>query len=93
MLNTPRSAHNKIFGAILSSFERAAIVSLYTAVYAVFACSVQWNGKHYWLYDIAKVPLLRSNTNAFAMQNKNYWSLIALVLECKSATIGKAEHN
>ena len=26
MLNTPRSAHNKIFGAKFLSFERAAIV-------------------------------------------------------------------
>ena len=30
MLNTPRSAHNKIFGAKFLSFERARINGLYT---------------------------------------------------------------
>ena len=34
MLNTPRSAHNKIFGAKFLSFERAAITYLRTVDYA-----------------------------------------------------------
>ena len=34
MLNTPRSAHNKIFDAKFLSFERAAIVYWHTDDYA-----------------------------------------------------------
>ena len=36
MLNTPRSAHNKIFGAKFLSFERLETICLYTVCYAVF---------------------------------------------------------
>ncbi len=36
MLNTPRPAHNKIFGAKFLSFERLDITCLYTEGYAVF---------------------------------------------------------
>ena len=35
-LNTPRSAHNKIFGAKFLSFEHLEPMCLYTACYAVF---------------------------------------------------------
>ena len=41
MLNTPRSAHNKIFGAKFLSFERAVIVCWNTADYAAEKRSVQ----------------------------------------------------
>jgi len=36
MLNTPRPAHNKIFGAKFVSFERLEIICLYTEGCAVF---------------------------------------------------------
>ena len=36
MLNTPRSAHNKIFGAKFLSFERFETMCLYTVSYVVF---------------------------------------------------------
>ena len=36
MLNTPRSAHNKIFGAKFLSFERFELMCLYTMDYAFF---------------------------------------------------------
>ena len=36
MLNTMSSAHNKIFGAKFSSFERFELMRLRTACYAVF---------------------------------------------------------
>ena len=36
MLNTMSSAHNKIFGAKFSSFERLETMCLYTASYADF---------------------------------------------------------
>ena len=39
-LNTPRSAHNKIFGAKFLSFERVKITNLYTACYVVSERSV-----------------------------------------------------
>ena len=42
MLNTPRSAHEEIFGAKFLSFERAAIVCWNTADYAAVKRSVQW---------------------------------------------------
>ena len=35
-LNTPRSAHNKIFGAKFLSFERFETMCLYTVSYVVF---------------------------------------------------------
>ena len=35
-LNTPRSAHNKIFGAKFLSFERLELMCLNTACYEVF---------------------------------------------------------
>ena len=35
-LNTPRSAHNKIFGAKFFSFERLEPICLYTACYKIF---------------------------------------------------------
>ena len=62
MLNTPRSAHNKIFGAKFSSFERAAIAYWHPADYAAKKRSVQWmteQNKHYWA---AIEPLLHSNS-------------------------------
>ena len=36
MLNTPRSAHNKIFGAKFLSFEHLETICSYTVCYAVF---------------------------------------------------------
>ena len=36
MLNTPRSAHNKIFGAKFLSFEHLETIHSYTVRYAVF---------------------------------------------------------
>ena len=36
MLKTMSQAHNKIFGAKFSSFERFEIMYLYTVSYAVF---------------------------------------------------------
>ena len=36
MLNTLRSAHNKIFGAKFLSFERLEIIYLYSVCYTVF---------------------------------------------------------
>ena len=36
MLNTPRPAHNKIFGAKFVSFERLEIIWLYTEGCAIF---------------------------------------------------------
>ena len=36
MLNTMSSAHDKIFGAKFSSFERFESICLYTACYAIF---------------------------------------------------------
>ena len=36
MLNTPRPAHDKIFGAKFLSFERLEIICLYTVGCAVF---------------------------------------------------------
>ena len=41
MLNTPRSAHNKIFGAKFLSFERAGINGLNTVDYVVGERNVQ----------------------------------------------------
>ena len=67
-LNTPRSAHNKIFGAKFLSFERAVIVYWNTADYAAKKRSVQWmteQNKHHW---VAIAPLLHSNSATFIMQ-------------------------
>ena len=68
MLNTPRSAHNKIFGAKFLSFERFEIMCLYTVCYAV-----SWTKR----YEIRLVkeplfvaiePLLHYNTATVVIQ-------------------------
>ena len=68
MLNTPRSAHNKIFGAKFLSFERFEIMCLYTVCYVVFRT------KRYEI-RLVKVPLLaaiepllHSDTVTFVIQ-------------------------
>ena len=68
MLNTPRSAHNKIFGAKFLSFERFEIMCLYTVRYTVFRT------KRYEIrlvkvpLFVAIEPLLHSNTATVAIQ-------------------------
>ncbi len=76
MLNTPRSAHNKIFGAKFLSFERLKTTCLYTVCYAVFKTR---------RYDIrhaneplfsAIEPLLHSNSVTIVMQQSLFYTLI-----------------
>ena len=85
MLNTPRSAHEEIFGAKFSSFERAAIVCWNTADYAAVKRSVQWmieQNKHHWvaieplftlqhsLSCLTKEPLFHTNSGSVGVEKR-----------------------
>ena len=76
MLNTPRSAHNKIFGAKFLSFEHLKTTCLYTACYAILETK---------RYEIrlaneplfsAIEPLLHSNSVTIVMQQSLFYTLI-----------------
>ena len=67
-LNTPRSAHNKIFGAKFLSFEHLEITRLNTVCYAVFLTKFYEILRANKPFFAAIAPLLPSNSATFIMQ-------------------------
>ena len=82
-LNTPRSAHNKIFGAKILSFEQLALTSSQPTHYTADKQNTQRIAQQNQLVHAAKEPLLHCHRATTIMQNSLSCLPIVEVLECK----------
>ena len=87
MLNTPRSAHNKILGAKFLSFERLETMCLYTVYYAVLRTKRYETRLANEPLFSAIEPLLHSNTVTFVIQYSLFYTLIVALSEYKRGCI------
>ena len=82
-LNTPRSAHNKIFGAKFLSFEQLVLTSSQPVYYTVNKQNTPKIAQQNQLVYVAKEPLLHCHRATTIMQNSLSCLPIVEVLECK----------
>ena len=82
-LNTPRSAHNKIFGAKFLSFEHLELTSSQPVYYTVNKQNTPRIAQQNQLVYAAKEPLLHCHRATTIMQNSLSCLPIVEVLECK----------
>ncbi len=82
-LNTPRSAHNKIFGAKFLSFEQLVLTSSQPAHYTTDKQNTPRIAQQNQLVYVAKEPLLHCHRATVIMQNSLSCLPIVEVLECK----------
>ena len=82
-LNTPRSAHNKIFGAKFLSFERLVLTSSQPTHYTTDKQNTPRIAQQNQLVYVAKEPLLHCHRATVIMQNSLSCLPIVEVLECK----------
>ena len=82
-LNTPRSAHNKIFGAKFLSFEQLELTSLQPTHYTADKQNTPRIAQQNQLVYVAKEPLLHCHRATVIMQNSLSCLPIVEVLECK----------
>ena len=81
-LNTPRSAHNKIFVAKFLSFEQLVLTSSQPVYYTVNKQNTPKIAQQNQLVYVAKEPLLHCNRATVIMQNSLSCLPIVEVLEC-----------
>ena len=81
--NTPRSAHNKIFGAKFLSFEQLELTSSQPTHYTANKQNTPRIAQQNQLVYVAKKPLLHCNRATVIMQNSLSCLPIVEVLECK----------
>ena len=82
-LNTPRSAHNKIFVAKFLSFEQLVLTSSQPVYYTVNKQNTPRIAQQNQLVYVAKEPLLHCHRATTIMQNSLSCLPIVEVLECK----------
>ena len=82
-LNTPRSAHNKIFGAKFLSFEQLELTPSHSIYYAVNKQNTPRIAQQNQPVYVAKKPLLHCNRATVIMQNSLSCLPIVEVLEYK----------
>ena len=87
MLNTMSSAHNKIFGAKLLSFERLVTMYLYTVCYAIILTNRYEIRLANEPFLSAIEPLLHFNTAIIFIQQSLFYTLIVLLSDCKRGFI------
>ena len=89
LLNTMSSAHDKIFCAKFSSFERFELMHLRTVGYAIFWRSVMKSGSQKSRFFSAIEPPLHSNTVTFIIQQSLFYAPTVALSECKRGFIVK----
>ena len=82
-LNTPRSAHNKIFVAKFLSFEQLVLTSSQPVHYTANKQNTPRIAQQNQPVYVAKKPLLHCNRATVIMQNSLSCLPIVEVLECK----------
>ena len=82
-LNTPRSAHNKIFGSKFLSFEQLVLTSSQPTHYTVNKQNTPRIAQQNQPVHVAKKPLLHCHRATAIMQNSLSCLPIVEVLECK----------